>query len=123
MSESNNHKTVLFVSNDLMFASKVKHAAISQNLEFKSANGLESVRQVLESNDRDISLIVFDLVAVADSIDKLAPIAQSHQVSTIAYAPHVQTDMIESATRIGIQKVFTRGQFNRDVAAILSEYV
>ena len=115
-------KVVLFISNDLMFASKIKTAASSCNMDFRSANGIERVQQLFESGSGPVAVAIADLVAVGADIDKLASLAQVNHVPVLAYSPHVQTDLIAKAESAGCTKVLTRGQLNRDAASILSEF-
>lgn len=122
MAEDVQQKFVLFISNDLMFASKIKHASSSCNMDFRSANGVEKVQQLFESATGPVAVAIADLVAVGSDIDKLASLAQVHHVPMLAYSPHVQTDLIAKAESAGCAKVLTRGQLNRDAASILLEF-
>lgn len=108
-------KLCLYFTTDLIFSSRVKPLANAAGFEVQFP-GFQPVPQV---NDAD--LILFDLEAISEEElrDVLAFIPPTSHCRTLAYAPHVKTGLIESAKKAGVQEVWTRGQFNRDISTFL----
>lgn len=99
---------VLFLSGDLMFASRVRAAADSAGLGFRLAGNLPA------DPDSTIRYVVLDLAtrskivdAVGDGVGSTCPKARC-----IAYGPHVQVQALKAAREAGIETVLTRGQFD-----------
>ncbi|OYP29872.1 hypothetical protein [Rhodopirellula sp. MGV] len=108
-SSSDETSTVVFLSGDLIFASRVRAAAQKAGLAFKLSGRVPEIASV--------RYLVVDLATRSGILEtlmedraKLCP-----DSITIAYAPHVQTQHLEQARAIGVQHVMTRGQFDRSL--------
>ncbi|QEG02576.1 hypothetical protein Mal15_66970 [Stieleria maiorica] len=103
---------VVFLSGDLMFASRVRAAAESAGLEFQLAASLP---------DRGgIEFVIVDLSTRSGAVDGLMD--RCHQVCpgarVVAYGPHVQVARLDQAKQAGIPLVMTRGQFDRALGTL-----
>lgn len=100
--------SVLFLSGDLIFASRVRSAAESAGLQFQLSGQLPA------AEDPRVTHVILDLstrsALLPDVVEKAA--SSTPQAKLIAYAPHVQTGRIAMAKEAGVQMVLTRGQFD-----------
>ena len=105
---------VVFLSGDLMFASRIRAAAETHGFEFHLSSSLPSLPQ--------IAFVVVDLStrsgAVEGLVERCAEICPEAKV--IAYGPHVHVDRLDQARRSGIEIVLTRGQFDQALSGLFS---
>lgn len=105
---------VVFLSGDLMFASRVRAAAEAEGLEFQLAASLP---------DRgDIRCVIVDLSTRSGVVEGL--MERCRQVcpdaKVMAYGPHVQVARLDKAKQAGIPVVVTRGQFDRSLGSLFN---
>ena len=100
---------VVFLSGDLMFASRVRGAAESAGMRFYVGGN------VPEEESTSIEHVILDLAtrsslteSIVATCARLCP-----QASLIAYGPHVQVTKLDAAKQAGIPVVMTRGQFDK----------
>ncbi len=111
-----NSGSVVFLSGDLMFASRIKAAAQSAGLEFRFAGSLP---------DDDMDAIRFVVLDLATRSGLTATIGSWHaehcpKAKLIAYGPHVQTAKLTAASEAGIPTVLTRGQFDSKLSTLFA---
>ena len=108
---------VLFLSGDLVFASRVRAAATEAGLEFRLAANLP------EACDGQVRFVVLDLSTRSSLAESL--VGRSAELcpnaKLIAYGPHVQVGRLETARQSGIGQVMTRGQFDRVLSSLFHE--
>ncbi len=106
--------TVVFLSGDLIFASRVQAAATAAGLAFRLSGNLPL------DLSHPVSHVIVDLSTRSKVVEELMPLCQSHypNANVIAYAPHVQVDRIRAARTHGIPTVLTRGQFNEALSTM-----
>jgi hypothetical protein len=106
------HRCVVFLSGDLMFASRVRAAAESAGYEFQFASSLPE--------QGDVAWVVVDLATRSGVVEGLmeqhANVCPGARV--VAFGPHVQTGKLEKARQAGIPVVVTRGQFDRSLSSL-----
>lgn len=124
MSDTPNN-CLVFVGNDLMFQSRI--GAVARNAELKliairDPNHIpQKLAELIDTQSTiryvvvDLGMQALDLLQTAKSVLDLAPTTQ-----LIGYGAHVLKDTLELAANSGFHCVFTRGQFDRDMANILS---
>lgn len=107
---------VIFLSGDLIFASRVQAAATMAGLGFRLAGNLPM------NLPEPVSHIIVDLSTRSKVVEGLMPLCQTHypDAKVIAYAPHVQIERIRSAREHQIPTVLTRGQFNEKLSLLFS---
>ena len=115
--------TAIFLTNDLLFSSKVSSAADGLKLPLEIAMSLPKLLE--RAAGQDVKLIILDLAfhgcepaQLVPQLRQLAPAAK-----LIAYGPHVQDAPLIAAQTAGCDEVLTRGQFNMVAPAILRRYL
>ena len=108
--------SVVFLSGDLLFASRVRGAAEAAGLRFVLSGKLPE--------DADpIAWVIVDLATrsgiLAGLMDQLN--ARCPDANVLAYGPHVQTERLENAREAGIPTVITRGQFDRALPELFGD--
>ena len=112
--ETADEQVVIFLSGDLMFASRVRAAADAADLDFQLAGSLP---------DRPgIRWVIIDLATRSGAVEGLIDRCQQvcPDASVLAYGPHVQVAKLEKAKRAGIPIVLTRGQFDRSLGTLFA---
>lgn len=105
---------VVFLSGDLMFASRVSGAAKNAGLSFYFGGNFP------DDETDTIRFVILDL----STRSKLVPDAPQWvadncpDAELIAYGPHVQVAKLDAAKAAGIEKVLTRGQFDSRLASL-----
>ncbi len=115
-------QVVLFLSGDLMFASRVRAAAERSGLVFRLAGSLPEQPAGDESPPESVRFVVLDLATrgslVAESVQWASQ--QSPVPQVIAYGPHVQAGRLRAAREAGIQRVMTRSQFDSRLGTLFA---
>ena len=108
---------VVFISGDLMFASRVRAAAESAGFDFALSGNLPPQSP---ENTESIRYVVLDLATMSKHTQAVASgCAETYpNASLIAYGPHVQVQHLDAAREAGIANVLTRGQFNNQLPTI-----
>ena len=106
--------TVVFLSGDLMFASRVRGAAERAGLTFYLGANLP------EENGVPIRYVVLDLSTRSSMTASLLPECEQRcpDATVIAYGPHVQVNKLAAAKEAGIPVVMTRGQFDSRLSTL-----
>ena len=107
---------VVFLSGDLMFASRVKGAAENAGLSFSLSGKLP------DEEPEQIRFVILDLSTMSKLTDSIVgQCAESCPGAVlIAYGPHVQVAKLDAARAAGIERVLTRGQFDHQLATLFS---
>lgn len=116
MSDSNieDSPEVVFLSGDLMFASRVKAAA-------ENAGYLCRTFGALGAEPRpNVRYVILDLASkyqlAATLVSECTQVCPDAKV--IAYGPHVMTGKLAAARQAGIPVVLTRGQFDSKLSSL-----
>ncbi|MEM6469460.1 MAG: histidine kinase [Planctomycetota bacterium] len=107
--------TVLFLSGDLLFASRINGAAQAAGLEFSLAGKLPE-------DASSVRWVIVDLATRSGVVEDLMSQCEQRcpDASVIAYGPHVQVDRLNRAREAGIPLVLTRGQFDRALSGLFT---
>lgn len=107
---------VLFLSGDLMFASRVRAAAAVSELTFRLAGDLPG------DPDEQVKFVVLDLATRSKLIPEFVKRTEAAcpNAKTIAYGPHVQLQHLNAARGAGIETVLTRGQFDAKLGSLFA---
>lgn len=100
---------LIFLSNDLFFAGRVRAACQLKNLEFVFSGKLPEAEQPGE-----VAIVAVDLSAPGNMASEIVPAARQSfpDATLIAYAPHVHKEDLANAEAAGFDTVMSRGQFN-----------
>jgi hypothetical protein len=107
-------RTVVFLSGDLIFASRVRAAAEKAGLQFRLSGSLP------ETETESIAYVVLDLSTRSTLTSEISRQCAQRcpDAQLIAYGPHVQAGKLAAAREAGIPSVLTRGQFDSKLAAL-----
>jgi len=105
---------VLFLSGDLVFASRVRAAAIKHERSFQLSGSIPS-------QSEDVAFVIVDLSTRAKAVEGLMESCARFcpAARVIAYGPHVQVAKLKAAREAGVPTVLTRGQFDAALASDL----
>ena len=110
--------TVIFLSSDLMFSSRLFGAAQTMGTPVQVAARPAALADKLTADCRlvlvDLSLDGLDLPAAIAAIRAVAP-----QARVVAFDAHVNEAALAAAEAAGCDLVLTRGQFHKQYAELL----
>ena len=115
--------TALFLTEDLMFASRVGAQANELNISIETVS---SVAQLDESLACQPTLFVIDLAAVAtDQLEATVATVRDRapNATIIAFGPHVWEAKLQAAQQAGCDQVLSRGQLHKEMTELLQQYV
>ena len=115
--DSSPRGSVVMLSGDLMFASRVKSAVQRAGLEFRFGG------QLPEDETDSIRYVVLDLSTRSTLTSQIVEMCQQRcpQARLIAYGPHVVTDRLNEARDAGIPTVMTNGQFDQQLPHLFAD--
>ena len=109
---------VLFLTDDLMFASRVVGAANGLKLEVQLVAPAKVAELAADPNCR---LVLADLQVLGPSATEILPRVKQMfpQARLIGFGPHVATEMLSNAQAAGCDQVLTKGEFQRQHGDLL----
>ncbi|MEM9410432.1 MAG: hypothetical protein AAGA30_04930 [Planctomycetota bacterium] len=113
--------TILFLTQDLMMQSQAAAATNGTDFKIVTAGNLSSFKEKL--GERSPVVIFVDLQTLRLDVANLAEILnqQAGSILTIAFAQHVEVELLKSAKLDSIDRVMTRGQFSQQLPELISE--
>lgn len=112
---------LLAVTNDLMATAPIEHAARQLGASCRTASTSQLAGLELPEAPQ---LVVLDLSATSDIPGTVAAIRQAAgEAPIVAFGPHVHEATLQAAAEAGCAQVLTRGQFHRDMVAVLGEFL
>lgn len=114
---------ILYLTKDLMLASNVRSVASSANIDLTIVPTAEKLTEQVNSFD-GLNKVLVDLQTpglAPETFPQIVAACQPDSIPVVGYAQHVYVDLIEAAKSAGFSAVYTRGQMNGNVAAILSQ--
>jgi DNA-binding NarL/FixJ family response regulator len=112
--------TVAFLTNDLLFQSRLSSMATASKVQLVADRAPERLIAKL-AQDAMVKLIIVDLTLdTGELAESLATLKnRCPGAISIAYGPHVHEAKLQRAVEAGFDQVMTRGQFDRQMQAIL----
>lgn len=114
---------IVFLTKDLMMGSSASSHARQHGTQIKTVATGDDALSVIR-RDRPHMLLV-DLqtpgIDVGQLGEEIRELADSLCPLTIAYAQHVNVELLEQAKQAGFDQVLTRGQFNSQIGQIVAE--
>jgi len=114
---------IVAVLDDLMFTSKIRTTAAQLGVEVRFARSADAA--LAEIRKAPPKLVILDLnnprtepLAIVAALKADAGLAA---VRTVGYASHVQTEVIETARKAGVDAVLPRSAFAQRLAEILAQ--
>ena len=118
----------LYLTNDLMFLSRVGGEAQQQGWRLESSPTIGQLVgriQKLQADGIVPRLLIIDLalpnLVMSDLVEQLS--ACGAAFPWIAYGPHVQHEQLQAASQAGCVAVLSRSEFNASYATILRKYL
>jgi DNA-binding NarL/FixJ family response regulator len=112
---------ILMITQDLMMSSTVSSVAKTMDEPLKTANSVAAAERLIQA-DRPRLLLV-DLqtpnLQTTETTSLLQSIAAAGGVRSVAYAQHVNKDLLDEARGAGFDQILTRGQMHNNVADVL----
>ncbi len=114
---------IVFLTKDLMMSSSANSHARQHKTSIKTVGSTEDAIAVIQEERPHLLLI--DLQTPGLDIGKLGEevreLADSVCPLTIAYAQHVNIEVLEQGRAAGFDQVLTRGQMNHQIGQIVAE--
>lgn len=112
---------ILMITRDLMMTSTVSSVARTMDEPLKTANSVTAAGKLIQSEQPRLLLV--DLQTPALQIAEVASLLQSVVASdrprSVAYAQHVNKDLLDEARKAGFDQILTRGQMHSNVADVI----
>ena len=113
-------KTILFLTSDLMMQSSASAAARDQGIKFRACRSVE--RLVERMGEETVAGIFIDLQTPDLSLPDLRKaLSIENAPRTLAFAQHVEEQLLADAQMDCIEAVLTRGQFSRELPNLIAQ--
>lgn len=116
---------IIYCCHDLIFATKIHSTAQSLGLVCRPARDAQALRNRLDRVDDGkpndpVSGVIVDLTIGEPALD-LIDLVKGHDAKpeVIAFAPHVEVQMLEAAGQRGADSVMPRGAFSAQLPDLL----
>jgi hypothetical protein len=109
---------ILAVVDDLMIGLRIEEAAKAIGSRAESVNSWEEAGLRLRSEG--VQGVVVDLAMTGLALDDLREVTDAG-VWLIAFYPHVNVELRRAAERAGVERVYPRSRFLRDLPNLLFE--
>ncbi len=124
MSDRNNERYVVAVTDDLFFSSKIREAALSSGITAEFIKVHVGLIEKLVSHTP--SLLILDLHSrkfdAVELIREIKNVPALKDIPVIGYLPHVETDLKKRANEAGCDVVLARSRFSNEVRQILAQF-
>lgn len=114
---------ICFLTKDLMMSSNASSHARQKDIKLSQAGSIKTAIAFIE--EKKPRLLIIDLQTPGLDVgllgEEVKGLADSVCPLTIAYAQHVNTELLEQARSAGFDQVLTRGQFNAQVGTIIAD--
>jgi CheY-like chemotaxis protein len=116
------HRDILALPADLMFASRIRAAATSLGIEVGVLARPAALLDAARENPPRLVLVDLDARGwdPANVVRDLKQDERTSSATVVAFVSHVRQDAIEAARAAGADRVLARSAFIRDLPAILS---
>lgn len=114
--------TVVTVTTDLIFSTKIVGTAGALNIDVRSVSDARGLADVLK--ETDVQLVMVDMSLSGQEASEALREAAIHERRpvTIAYYSHVQSELREAALAAGARHVMTRSQFSEQLPNLLMRF-
>jgi DNA-binding NarL/FixJ family response regulator len=113
---------ITLLTNDLMFQSRVSGAVRAAGKQLIVDRSVSKICERAVPSE-SVSLIMIDLSLQPLALGEVVPTLRTAfpTAKILAFGAHVDVDRLEEAEQAGADMVLTRGQFDRDLSAIVSQ--
>ncbi len=110
---------IVAVVDDLMVGVRIEEAAKAIGTRAEAVSSYEEARRSLRSGV--VEGLVVDLAISGLDLDELVREARQARAWLIAFYPHVNVELRRAAKRAGVERIYPRSRFLRDLPNILRE--
>lgn len=110
--------SVVYLTKDLLFSSRVTSAAKQAGFDISVVNNLDQLQDRLSAAPAALVVDLEHGAAEPQAILNLLP-GISPRPYTIAYGPHVKESLLAAAQAAGFDLVLSRGQFDKQIGQLL----
>lgn len=110
---------ILAIVNDLIVGVRIEEAAKGLGVQVETAGSMEEAAQSLKGQATDV--LVVDLASVGPDLEKIAAAAREAGARVIGFYPHVDKALRQAAEGAGIERVYPRSRFLRELPQLLHE--
>jgi DNA-binding response OmpR family regulator len=108
---------IILISEDLLMSSTVSGAVRAAGGTFRFVKSIE--RAIVKLGDEECDLLLVDLQSPSLDWDDLKEF-MSVAKRAVAYAQHVEVDLLTKARQLPFESVLTRGQMHAGVASVVA---
>jgi len=114
--------SIAYLTNDLMFSSRVSGAAQSAGVELSVVGSSAGLIELLSKGG--IRLAILDLTVSGLEPASVLPEIRStdSEVAVVAYGPHVHEQKLAEAASAGCEQVLSKGQFNSSIVSLINRF-
>ena len=121
MNEIDRPPTVLMISRDLFFGSKVTGAAQAWGCRVELEGDVASA--LAKAGSEEFRCIILDLATAGLAVaDLTASLPDATRPAVIAYGSHVNAARLQEAVEAGCDEVMPRSRFNSSLQQVLERY-
>ena len=114
-------QTILILTKDLMIQSNASAAARSEGFKLRACGSLQRLSERYREEE-SVAAVLVDLQTPELEIERLnQTLSQVQVLRTIAFAQHVEEELLANAQIENIDLVLTRGQFNHQLPQLVAE--
>lgn len=113
--------SVLVLNKDLFFGVTIANTLRALGYLPESLKSVFPLALALVDRN-DIALVIVDIAAVDDWDALRTALDAAPAVPSIAFGSHTNVDGLRSAKRIGIDRVFSNGEFHRTMGQVIERY-
>jgi DNA-binding response OmpR family regulator len=111
---------VLLISADLIVQSRLAAAAMRAGIAPPKTSNWQTAESIVK--EADYGLVIVDLSTPGLEVARVVPELRAQLPAStpiVAFAPHVHTAKLAAAREAGCDQVLSRGQFDREVVALI----
>jgi AmiR/NasT family two-component response regulator len=114
---------IAFLTNDLVFPSRVRPVAERLGARFETAMNPDGIAAKLSADPSTESIVLIDLNSNADPAATIAKLKSlpTPPRAIVAFGPHVHEARLAAARDAGCDLVLTRGQFDSQIESLLEQ--
>ncbi len=116
---------IAILTKDLMMSSSANAAARASGLKITTLPTVAKLKSVL-ADEPALKLLLVDLQMPGLDLESLSNVIESvdaeQRPTTIAYAQHVNVELIEQAKTAAFDQVLTRGQLNSNLGTLMTNF-
>lgn len=107
----------VIVTRDLFFGSQVTGTAAQLGLRVVQAMSVSALEEQLATGS--VRGVILDLVGSVTAQDVIAKLPVETRPRTVAFGPHVRTDLLQAARDAGFEEVLPRSRFSAELPTLL----